>query len=53
MAGRVAVVTGGALGIGRVLATALVARGDIVTVVDLDQRGDAAPLSGCGGTAPA
>ncbi|MGH8919307.1 MAG: SDR family NAD(P)-dependent oxidoreductase [Actinomycetes bacterium] len=35
---RVTVVTGAASGIGHALALALVARGDIVTVADLDQR---------------
>ncbi len=39
MTSRVAVVTGGASGIGYALAAALVARGDVVTVADLDQRG--------------
>lgn len=38
---RVAVVTGAASGIGHALAVALVARGDIVTVADLDQQGAA------------
>lgn len=38
---RVAVVTGGASGIGYALAAALVARGDIVTVADIDQQGAA------------
>jgi NAD(P)-dependent dehydrogenase (short-subunit alcohol dehydrogenase family) len=36
---RIAIVTGGASGIGRAIATALVARGDIVTVADLDKTG--------------
>lgn len=36
---RVAVVTGGASGIGYALAGALVARGDIVTIADLDRAG--------------
>lgn len=38
--GKVAIVTGGASGIGRAIAAALAARGDTVTVADLD--GDAA-----------
>jgi NAD(P)-dependent dehydrogenase (short-subunit alcohol dehydrogenase family) len=37
--GRVAVVTGGASGIGRAIATALVRRGDTVVVADLDKEG--------------
>jgi NAD(P)-dependent dehydrogenase (short-subunit alcohol dehydrogenase family) len=37
--GRIAVVTGGASGIGRAIATALVLRGDTVTVADLDEAG--------------
>ncbi|HEY2765306.1 MAG TPA: SDR family oxidoreductase [Pseudonocardiaceae bacterium] len=36
---RVAVVTGGASGIGYALAAALMARGDIVTVADIDEQG--------------
>src|SRR6202042_1421636 len=36
---RVSVVTGAASGIGYALAAALMARGDIVTVADLDQQG--------------
>lgn len=36
---RVAVVTGGASGIGHALAAALMARGDIVTVADIDEQG--------------
>ncbi len=39
MSARVAVVTGGASGIGRAIATALVLRGDVVTVADLDKAG--------------
>ncbi|MGH8907974.1 MAG: SDR family NAD(P)-dependent oxidoreductase [Egibacteraceae bacterium] len=39
MEARVAVVTGGASGIGAALAAGLVMRGDIVTVADLDQQG--------------
>jgi NAD(P)-dependent dehydrogenase (short-subunit alcohol dehydrogenase family) len=35
----IAIVTGGASGIGRAIATALVARGDRVTVADLDKEG--------------
>jgi NAD(P)-dependent dehydrogenase (short-subunit alcohol dehydrogenase family) len=36
---NVAVITGGASGIGRAIATALTLRGDSVTVADLDKRG--------------
>jgi NAD(P)-dependent dehydrogenase (short-subunit alcohol dehydrogenase family) len=36
---QVAIVTGGASGIGRAIATALVLRGDTVTVADLDKEG--------------
>jgi NAD(P)-dependent dehydrogenase (short-subunit alcohol dehydrogenase family) len=36
---NVAVITGGASGIGRAIATALTLRGDTVTVADLDKRG--------------
>lgn len=38
---RVAIVTGGASGIGRAIAAALVARGDVVTVADVDTDGAA------------
>jgi NAD(P)-dependent dehydrogenase (short-subunit alcohol dehydrogenase family) len=37
--GRTAIVTGGASGIGRAIATALVLRGDAVTVADIDKEG--------------
>jgi NAD(P)-dependent dehydrogenase (short-subunit alcohol dehydrogenase family) len=36
---RIAIVTGGASGIGRAIATALVARGDTVMVADIDEQG--------------
>jgi len=39
MTPRIAVITGGASGIGRAIATALVLRGDTVTVADLDKEG--------------
>jgi NAD(P)-dependent dehydrogenase (short-subunit alcohol dehydrogenase family) len=39
MTSRIAVITGGASGIGRAIATALVRRGDSVTVTDLDKAG--------------
>jgi NAD(P)-dependent dehydrogenase (short-subunit alcohol dehydrogenase family) len=39
MTSRIAVVTGGASGIGRAIATALVLRGDTVTVADRDKDG--------------
>ncbi|HEU4405128.1 MAG TPA: SDR family oxidoreductase [Polyangiaceae bacterium] len=39
MSGRVSIVTGGASGIGRALVTALVAAGDRVVAVDLDEEG--------------
>jgi NAD(P)-dependent dehydrogenase (short-subunit alcohol dehydrogenase family) len=39
MTARIAVVTGGASGIGRAIATALVLRGDTVIVADLDKEG--------------
>jgi NAD(P)-dependent dehydrogenase (short-subunit alcohol dehydrogenase family) len=39
MTSRIAIVTGGASGIGRAIATALVLRGDTVTVTDLDKEG--------------
>jgi NAD(P)-dependent dehydrogenase (short-subunit alcohol dehydrogenase family) len=39
--GKVAVVTGGASGIGRALAAALVARGDTVVLADVDEAADA------------
>ncbi|WP_433174441.1 SDR family NAD(P)-dependent oxidoreductase [Actinoallomurus sp. CA-150999] len=39
MTSRIAIVTGGASGIGRAIATALAARGDTVTVADIDADG--------------
>jgi NAD(P)-dependent dehydrogenase (short-subunit alcohol dehydrogenase family) len=39
MTSRIAVITGGASGIGRAIATALVLRGDTVIVADLDKEG--------------
>lgn len=39
MSSRIAIVTGGASGIGRAIAAALAARGDIVTVADIDVAG--------------
>ncbi|MDN3358283.1 SDR family oxidoreductase [Actinomadura sp. DC4] len=39
MTSRIAIITGGASGIGRAIATALVLRGDTVTVADLDKEG--------------
>jgi NAD(P)-dependent dehydrogenase (short-subunit alcohol dehydrogenase family) len=47
--GKVAIVTGGASGIGRALATALVARGARVTVADIDGAGAAAVADALGG----
>src|SRR4051794_31394559 len=38
MPSRIAIVTGGASGIGRAIATALVRRGDTVTVADIDKQ---------------
>jgi NAD(P)-dependent dehydrogenase (short-subunit alcohol dehydrogenase family) len=39
MTSRIAIITGGASGIGRAIATALVLRGDAVVVADLDKEG--------------
>lgn len=49
MSGRIAVVTGGASGIGLACAQVLAAQGATVVIADLDLNGASRVAAGCGG----